>query len=71
METLSKKRKELFIQKGVRMFPIKTYPEEDVKETIKKLDEDFLEDWVKADGKTFTLDEIRKIIKRRFGEDLI
>ena len=35
---------------------------------IKELEKDFFNVWVEEDGKTFTLDEIRNKIKKRFGE---
>ena len=44
------------------------YPEEDVKEFIKIIDDDFLDDWTNSNGKTFTLNEIREIIKNRTGD---
>jgi len=38
---------------------------------INLIDIDFSEDWVRSNGKTFTLDEIRSVIKNRAGKELI
>jgi len=46
------------------------YDKKDVKECFKQIDADLLEDWEKANGKTFTLGEIRDVIEYRIGEDL-
>jgi hypothetical protein len=61
---LSEKIEDIRYQNGM-------LPTEAVKQAVKLLKEDFLEDWTNANGKIFTLDEIRNKIDKRFGDKLI
>ena len=71
-------RKRSFISKPTDTFNLsekirnwsgrKIVPYKDIKEFIKRVDKDFLDDWTNSNGKTFTLNEIREIIQKRVGE---
>lgn len=66
---LSKERKRLWKLELTKKGFEKMIKKQD-KEFIRIIDRDFLEDWTKSNGKTFTLDEIRETIRKRVGRKL-